>query len=48
MADLVTSADFMGIFNEIKALIPVILPTVVAFLGFRKAWSFLRGEIAGA
>lgn len=48
MAELVKSSDLMTIFNEIKSLIPVILPTVVAFLGFRKAWSFLRGQIAGA
>lgn len=48
MADLVTSAMFSEMLGEIKALIPVILPTVVGFMAFRKGWSFLKGEIAGA
>ena len=48
MAELITSEMCMGVFDEIKDLIPIILPTVVAFLGLRKAWSFLHSQLAGA
>lgn len=48
MSTVVTSAMLNGIFDEIKALIPIILPTVITFLAFRKGWSFLKGEIKGA
>ena len=44
----ITSGTFMSIFDEIKSLIPIVAPAVVGFLGFRKAWGFLRSAIAGA
>ncbi len=44
----VTSAMLSEIFVEVKELIPIVAPAVIAFLGFRKAWSFLRSAIAGA
>lgn len=44
----ITSDVMMGVFNDIKGLIPIVAPAVIAFLGFRKAWSFLRSAIAGA
>ena len=44
----ITSDTMMGVFSEIKSLIPIVAPAVIAFLGFRKAWSFLRSAIAGA
>lgn len=44
----VTTAMMSGVFDEVKSLIPVVAPAVIAFLGFRKAWSFLRSAIAGA
>ena len=48
MADLITADMFTGLLSEIKALIPVLLPTVIGFLGFRKGWSFLKGQIKSA
>lgn len=48
MSELVTADMFTGLLSEIKSLIPVLLPTVVGFLGFRKAWSFLKGQIKSA
>ena len=48
MAELVTADMFTGMLTEIKALIPVLLPTVVSFLAFRKGWSFLKGQIKSA
>ncbi len=44
----ITSGTFLTIFDEIKSLIPIVAPAVVGFLGFRKAWGFLRSAIAGA
>lgn len=44
----VTTAMMSGIFDEVKGLIPIVLPTVVAFLAFRKGWSFLLGAVRGA
>lgn len=47
--DKIITADMMtGIFTEIKNLVPIVLPTVVAFLAFRKGWSFLLGAVRGA
>lgn len=48
MADLVTADMFTGMLSEIKSLIPVLLPTVVGFMAFRKGWSFLKGQIKSA
>lgn len=48
MSEIVTTAMFSGMLDEIKNLIPIILPTVIGFMAFRKGWSFLKGEIAGA
>lgn len=44
----ITSEDMLAVFTEIKSLIPIVAPAVIGFLGFRKAWSFLRSAIAGA
>lgn len=44
----ITSADMLGVLTEIKTLIPIVAPAVIGFLGFRKAWGFLRSAIAGA
>lgn len=48
MADIVTTEMFSGLLSEIKALIPVLLPTVIGFMGFRKGWAFLKGQIKSA
>lgn len=48
MAELVTTDMFTGLLAEIKALIPVLLPTVIGFMGFRKGWAFLKGQIKSA
>lgn len=43
-----TGVDFTQVFNEIAALIPVVLPVVVMFLAFRKGWKFLIAAVRGA
>lgn len=48
MWDGITSESLLSILDEIKALIPIVVPTVVGFLGFRKAWGFLKSAIKGA
>ena len=44
----ITSDMLLGILEEIKSIMPVVVPTVVGFLAFRKGWSFLKSQIAGA
>lgn len=44
----ITSGVMLEVFSEVKALIPIVAPAVIGFLGFRKAWAFLRSAIAGA
>lgn len=44
----ITSADCLAVLDEIKDVLPVVLPAVVGFLAFRKAWGFLRSAIKGA
>lgn len=48
MFENITSATFTGILDEIKTLVPIVLPAVVGILAFRKGWSFLKGEIRKA
>lgn len=48
MSEIVTAEMFSGLLDEIKSLIPVLLPTVIGFMGFRKAWAFLKGQIKSA
>lgn len=44
----IDSKTLLGVLDEIKSLIPIVLPTVIGFLAFRKGWSFLKGAIEGA
>lgn len=44
----ITSSMMLDVFSEVKSLLPIVAPAVIGFLGFRKAWAFLRGAIAGA
>lgn len=44
----VTAEMFTGMFDEIQALVPTVLPTIVTFLAFRKGWSFIQSAIQGA
>lgn len=40
--------DFTTVFNGIYEMMPTIIPAVLGFLGFRKGWAFLKGQIKGA
>lgn len=48
LQNLVFSRDLSGVWETIKALLPILLPAIVLFLAFRKGWSFLKGETATA
>ena len=37
----------MGIFDSVTDLIPIVIPVVVAFAGFYKAWGFLKKNMKG-
>lgn len=44
----ITSASFMGVLDQVIALVPVVFPAVVGFIAFRKGWTFIRTAIKGA
>jgi len=44
----VTSDSLMGIFNEVTSLVPIVIPVVIAFIGFRKGWGFLKSAVGNA
>ena len=48
LSGMVTSEIFMGILNQVLALVPILLPAVIGFLAFRKGWQFLKSQIKGA
>lgn len=43
-----TTSDFLVVLDEIKLLVPILIPAVLAFIGFRKAWGFFKSQIKGA
>lgn len=47
-ATALADVDFAGVFADIKSIIPIIAGPVVGFIGFRKAWGFLKGQLRGA
>ena len=47
-ADVIKDIDFTVIFDEVKSCAPYIIPAVLGFAGFRKAWGWVQGAIAGA
>ena len=48
VATAINGVDLSGILQEIVSLLPVILPTVVGFIGVRKGISFLIGSLRRA
>ena len=48
LASIVTSDMMAGVLDEIKGLLPVIIPTLVGFIGLRKGISFLQGALHSA
>lgn len=44
----INSDMLLGVLAEIKTIVPIVVPTVVGFMAFRKGWGFLRSAIKGA
>lgn len=44
----VTQDMMAGVLTEIKSLLPLVAPAVIGFIGFRKAWGFIKSAIKGA
>ena len=47
MLDL-TGVDLTIIMDQILAIVPVVLPVVIAFIGLRKGLAFLKSSLKGA
>lgn len=48
LSNVVTSEMMSGVFNEIVALLPVVIPTMVGFIAIRKGISFVSGILRSA
>lgn len=48
LGDVITSSLLSGVFDEIVALIPTVLPVLVGFLAVRKGISFVLGMLRSA
>lgn len=48
MWDGITSITFMGVLDNVKTALPIIIPVVVGLLAIRKGWSFVKSQIKGA
>lgn len=48
VATAINNVDLSGILEELLSLLPVVLPTIVGFIGVRKAISFLIGSLRRA
>lgn len=44
----VTTEMMNGVLNEVKSLIPVVLPAIISFIGIRKGISFVKSALQSA
>lgn len=44
----ITSSTLTSALNDTKVLMPILVVALIAVIGFRKAWNFLRGAVRGA
>lgn len=48
LASVVTGEMLSGVLDEIVALLPVVIPVMIGFIGLRKGISFLQGVLHSA
>ena len=48
ISNVITAEMCNGVFEELLAVLPVILPVTVGFIGIRKAISFVLGMLHSA
>lgn len=44
----VTSEMLGGVLDEVIALVPIVLPTIIGFIGIRKGISFVKSALQSA
>lgn len=48
LADVVTAEMLSGVLDQIVALLPVVIPVMIGFIGLRKGISFVQGILHSA
>lgn len=48
LADVVTEEMLNGVLDQVIGLLPVLLPVMITFIGFRKGISFIQGVLHAA
>ena len=48
LSSIVTAEMLSGVLDEILAILPVVIPVMIGFIGLRKAISFLQGVLHSA
>lgn len=48
LSSVITAEMLNGVFSEILALLPVVIPVMVSFLALRKGIAFVRGILQSA
>lgn len=48
LSSVVTGEMLTGVLDEIVALLPVVIPVMIGFIGLRKGISFLQGVLHSA
>lgn len=48
LAAIVTAEMMSGVLDEIVALLPVVIPVMIGFIGLRKGISFIQGVLHSA
>ena len=48
LSSIVTAEMLSGVLDEILAILPVVIPVMIGFIGLRKGISFLQGVLHSA
>lgn len=48
LVDKLSGVDFTIILDQVLAIVPIVIPVVLAFIGFKKGLGFLKKQIKGA
>lgn len=48
LAEIVTAEMLTGVLDQIVALLPVVIPVMIGFIGLRKGISFVQGILHSA
>ena len=48
LGSVITADMISGVLDEIIAILPVVIPTMIGFIGLRKAIAFLQSILHGA